>query len=62
MDYIVDVDNKRLVSSFLSTRTSTPKSVIFGDDPNISVRLVESNAAGVDLPWRYVDLTGSSIR
>jgi len=62
MDYIVDVENKRLVSSFLSTRTSTPKSVIFGDDPNISVRLVESNAAGVDLPWRYVDLTGSSIR
>ena len=62
MDYIVDVENKRLVSSFLSTRTSTPESAVFGDTPDINVRFVESNDEGVDLPWRYVDLTGSSIR
>jgi len=62
MDYIVDVENKRLVSSFLSTRTTTPQAAVFGDTPNISVRLVESNDDGVDLPWRYVDLTGYSIR
>ena len=62
MDYIVDVENKRLVSSFLSTRTITPQAAVFGDTPDISVRLVESNDDGVDLPWRYVDLTGYSIR
>jgi len=62
MDYIVDVETKRLVSSFLSTRTSTPESAVFGDTPDINVRFVESNDEGVDLPWRYVDLTGSSIR
>jgi hypothetical protein len=62
MDYIVDVETKRLVSSFLSTRTTTPESAVFGDKPGISVRLVESNDDGVDLPWRYVDLTGYSIR
>jgi len=62
MDYIVDVENKRLVSSFLSTRTTTPQAAIFGDTPNITVRLVEGNDDGVNLPWRYVDLTGYSIR
>ena len=62
MDYIVDVETKRLVSSFLSTRTTTPESAVFGDTPDITVRLVESNDDGVDLPWRYVDLTGYSIR
>ena len=62
MDYIVDVENKRLVSSFLSTRTTTPEAAVFGDTPDITVRLVESNDDGVDLPWRYVDLTGYSIR
>ena len=62
MDYIVDVESKRLVSSFLSTRTTTPESAVFGDTPDITVRLVESNDDGVDLPWRYVDLTGYSIR
>ena len=59
---VVDVETKRLVSSFLSTRTTTPESAVFGDKPDISVRLVESNDDGVDLPWRYVDLTGYSIR
>ena len=62
MDYIVDVENKRLVSSFLSTRTTTPQAAIFGDTPSITVRLVEGNDDGVNLPWRYVDLTGYSIR
>ena len=62
MQYIVDVENKRLVSSFRSTRTTTPESAVFGDTPDISVRLVESNESGNDVPWRYVDLTGSSIR
>ena len=62
MDYIVDVENKRLVSSFTSTRTTTPESAVFGDTPDISVRLVESNEASNATPWRYVDLTGTSIR
>lgn len=62
MQYIVDVENKRLVSSFTSTRTATPESAVFGDTPDISVRLVESNEASNANPWRYVDLTGSSIR
>ena len=62
MDYIVDVENKRLVSSFRSTRSTSPKAVVFGDTPGITVRLVESNPASFDLPWRYVDLTGYSIR
>ena len=62
MDYIVDVENKRLVSGFRSTRTSTPESAVFGDTPTISVRLVESNESGNEVPWRYVDLTGYSIR
>lgn len=62
MEYIVDVENKRLVSSFTSTRTATPESAVFGDTPDISVRLVESNEASNANPWRYVDLTGSSIR
>ena len=62
MDYIVDVENKRLVSSFRSTRSTSPEAVVFGDTPDINVRLVESNPASFDLPWRYVDLTGYSIR
>jgi len=62
MEYIVDVENKRLVSSFRSTRTATPESAVFGDTPDISVRLVESNESGNEVPWRYVDLTGTSIR
>jgi hypothetical protein len=40
MDYIVDVENKRLVSSFRSTRSTSPEAVVFGDTPDISVRLV----------------------
>jgi len=62
MDYIVDVENKRLVSSFRSTRSTSPEAVVFGDTPDINVRLVESNPASFDLPWRYVDLTGYSLR
>lgn len=62
MDYIVDVENKRLVSSFRSTRTTTPESAVFGDTPSISVRLVEPNVSGSDYPWRYVDLNGYTIR
>jgi len=62
MDYIVDVENKRLVSSFLSTRITSPEPAVFGDKPDISVRLVESNEGTGSLPWRYVDLTGYSIR
>lgn len=62
MDYIVDVEGRRLISSFTSTRTTTPESVVFGDEPDISVRLVESNPSADAFPWRYVDLTGHSIR
>ena len=62
MDYIVDVENKRLISSFRSTRSTSPEAVVFGDTPDISVRMVESNEGSFDLPWRYVDLTGYSIR
>ena len=62
MDYIVDVENKRLISSFRSTRSTSPEAVVFGDTPDINVRLVESNEGSFDLPWRYVDLTGYSIR
>lgn len=62
MDYIVDIEGKRLVSSFTSTRTTSPETVIFGDEPDVNVRLVESNPGSSAFPWRYVDLTGHSIR
>lgn len=62
MDYIVDVEGKRLISSFTSTRTTSAQSVIFGDEPTVTVRLVEPNTGSSAFPWRYVDLTGHSIR
>lgn len=62
MDYIVDVDQKRLVGSFLSTRSASPESAVFGDTPDITVRFVEPNPSSNAQPWRYVDLTGKSAR
>ena len=62
MEYIVDVENKRLVSSFLSTRTITPEPVVFGDEADITVRLVEPDPTSDAFPFRYVDLSNHSIR
>ena len=62
MDYIVDVDNRRLVGDFLSTRSASPGSAVFGDTPDISVRFVESNPTSNAQPWRYIDMAGKSAR
>ena len=61
-DFIVDVEGKRLVSSFLSTRSTRPGDAVFGDTASVDVRLVEPNSNNASQPWRYVDLTGYSIR
>jgi hypothetical protein len=61
-DFIVDIEGKQLVSNFLSTRALGSQSFVYGDQPTISVRLVEANSNDADLPWRQVDLTGKTIR
>ena len=61
-DFIVDVGTGRLITDFLSTKAAGRQTFIFGDKPNISVRLVEENSNNADLPWSQIDLTGKTIR
>ena len=62
MEYFIDVESKRLVGSLSSTRTVVPEPFVFGDEPDISVTLVEANTTSSTPPWRAVDLNGYSIR
>ena len=61
-DFICDTEGKRLLVNFLSTRAEGRQTFVYGDQPTISVRLVESNSNDADLPWTQTDLTGKSIR
>jgi hypothetical protein len=61
-DFIVDVKTGRLISDFLSTKAAGRPGFIYGDKPDISVRLVETNSNDADLPWTQLDLTGKTIR
>ena len=61
-DFIVDVANRKLITNFLSTRALGRQTFTYGDQPTVSVRLVESNSNDADLPWNQIDLTGKTIR
>ena len=62
-DYLVDVENRRLVSSFLSTRAASSPSFVIGDQPTIAVRLVRGNSNNPNQPWQYVEPSATqSIR
>ena len=61
-DFIVDSDSGKLLSSFTSTRGVNAPSAIYGDEPSVSVRIVEGNGNNSSLPWKDVDLTGQTIR
>jgi len=60
-DFIVDVEKKKLVSSFYATNSATAPAVVFGDLSGIKVRLVEPSESDT-LVWDYVPLEGYSIR
>lgn len=61
MELLVDVEGKRLVAATNSTRTVIPEALVFGDEPQISVTLLEESNSSFT-PWTPVDLTGYSIR
>ena len=59
---LIDIEGRRLVADYFSTEASTPPAIIYGDQPTVSVRLVEPNDNNREWPWSEVDLTGQSIR
>ena len=61
-DWIIDVETGRLISSFLSTRATTPLPMVYGDKPTVSARFVERNGNNADVPWRQLDLTGQTAK
>ena len=61
-NFIIDIESRRLIADYFSTEAGTPPTVIFGDQPTISVRLVEPNDNNAEWPWNEVDLTGQTIR
>lgn len=61
LNLFVDVDQGRLVSSFLSTIQTPSPRFIFGDSVPVVVRALTSNAS-TSQPWKEIDLTGQTMR
>jgi hypothetical protein len=57
-----DLDQQRLVQSFLSTLQATLPRFVFGDSIPVSFRPLKSNGNNSVNPWSEVDLTGKTVR
>lgn len=61
LSLFADLDQGRLVQSFLSTLQATLPRFVFGDSIPISFRPLKSNGNNSN-PWSEVDLTGKTVR
>jgi len=62
LSLFADLDQGRLVQSFLSTLQATLPRFVFGDSIPISFRPLKSNGNNSVNPWSEVDLTGKTVR
>ncbi len=62
LDLFADVDQGRLVQSFVSTLQATLPRFVFGDSIPVSFRPLKSNGNNSISPWRELDLTGKTVR
>lgn len=62
LSLFADLDQGRLVQSFLSTLQATLPRFVFGDSIPVSFRPLKSNGNNSVNPWSEVDLTGKTVR
>lgn len=62
LSLFADLDQGRLVQSFLSTLQATLPRFVFGDSIPVSFRPLKSNGNNALNPWSEVDLTGKTVR
>jgi hypothetical protein len=62
LSLFADLDQGRLVQSYLSTLQAVLPRFVFGDSIPVSFRPLKSNGNNSVNPWREVDLTGKIVR
>lgn len=62
LSLFADLDQGRLVQSFVSTLQATLPRFVFNDSVPISFRALRSNGNNSSAPWSQVDLTGKTVK